>query len=95
MRTEPHFLIDRVAITFGAAVFGFVAAFVVAFPIYLFIGLASSDPGGIASLLFWKVPISFGLSFGILGLISPEFAADCLGKTWKGVVYVWRGIGGV
>jgi hypothetical protein len=95
METETHSLFDRVAIAFGAIVLGFGAGLVVALPLLFIVGAFTSDASSIGALLFWKVPLLLGLISGVVGFVSPSVAADWLGKTWKGVVYVWRGFSGV
>lgn len=95
METETHSLFDRVAIALGAMVIGCGAGLVVALPLLFIIGAFTSDVSSIGALVFWKVPILLGLISGVVGFVSPRVAADRLGKAWKGVVYVWRGFGGV
>ena len=89
METRSHSFFDRVAIAFSAMVVGCGAALVVALPLLLFIGMVvHSDFSKVGALLFWKVPILFGLVSGAVGFISPSFAADWLGKTWKDAVII-------
>ena len=95
METETRSLFDKVAIAFGAMVFGCGAGLVVGLPLLFIVGAFTSPSSSIGALLFWQVPILLGLVSGVVGFISPRFAADWLGKTWNGVVYVWRGFGGV
>lgn len=95
METESHSLFDKVAIAFGAMVLGCGAGLAVSFPLLLIVGVFTSDSSSIGALLFWKVPVLLGLVSGVIGLLSPRLAAHWLGKTWTGVVYVWRGLGGV
>lgn len=85
-----HSLFDRAAIAFGAMVIGCGAGLVVAVPVLLLIKILASEPGAICGSLFWKAPLLLGGLFGITGFISPNFAADWLGRAWKGAVYVWR-----
>lgn len=95
METETHSLFDRVAIAFGAMVLGCGAGLVVGLPLLFIVGAFTSDASSIGALVFWKIPILLGLIAGVVGFISPRFAADWLGKLWKGVANVWRGFSGV
>ena len=95
METETHSVFDRVAIAFGAMVLGCGAGLVVGLPLLLIVWAITSDASSIGALVFWKVPIVLGLVSGVVGFFSPRYAADGLGSLWKGVVNVWRGLGGV
>ena len=95
METDTHSLFDRVAIAFGGMVLGCGAGLVVGLPLLFVVGAFTSDASSIGALVFWKIPILLGLISGVVGFISPRFAADWLGRLWKGVVNVWRGFSGV
>ena len=95
METETHSLFDRVAIAFGAMVLGCGAGLIVGLPLLFIVWAFTSEVSSTGALVFWKLPILLGLISGVVGFISPRFAADWLGNVWKGVVYVWRGFGGV
>lgn len=72
------------------------AALVVALPLFLIVSLLfHTSLSGMGALLFLKIPILFAIVFGIVGFISPAYAADGPGKAWKGVIYVWRVFVGV
>ena len=90
MDTETYSLFDRVAIAFGAMVLGAGAGLAVGLPLLLIAGVFASEASGIGALFIWKMPLLLGLIFGAVGFVSPGFAADWLGKTWQGVVYIWR-----
>lgn len=95
MQTETYSLFDRVAIAFGAMLAGCCAGLAVSLPLLLILGIFTTDSSSLGALLFWKVPLLLGLVTGAVGFVSPRLAADLLGKAWKGVIYVWRGFGGV
>ena len=92
MKAEPLSLFDRVAIGFGATIAGAAAALALAFPFYYEIILESTDWDLLhyGELLLWTWPVRFGLLSGVVGFFFPRFAADCLGKAWEGVTFLWR-----
>lgn len=94
MKTGSNSFIDKVAIAFAAMVFGFGAALVASFPLLLILGVFCPDLDRIGPVLFWKLPVSVGIISGFAGFFSPEFAADWLGKIWKGAVCIWRAFSG-
>ena len=69
-------------------------ALIAALPLLYIIGLFSGKTYGVGALLFWKMPVLFGIVSGLVALISPGFAADLIGRIWHGVLYLWRVIGG-
>lgn len=94
MEEDTYSLFDRAAIAFGALVLGFGAGLSVGLPLLLIVGVVAAEISDIGALFFWKVPLLLGLIFGAIGFVSPGFAADWLGKTWQGVVYIWRVVSG-
>lgn len=92
MKTEPITLFDRVAIGFGATVLGYAAALVFAIPEAVeMLGYPSWDMARIGKLLFWKVPVLFGLFSGVAGFFFPVHWANGLGEVWRIVIGRWRG----
>ena len=90
-------MFDRVAIAFGAMVFGCGAGLVIGIPLSLIVGAFTSGASSAGALVFWKVPILLGLIFGVVGFISPRFAADWRGNLWVGrrlcLAWFWRSLG--
>lgn len=92
IKTEPITLFDRVAIGFGAAILGYCAGLVAAVPLTLdMFDYTSWDFARIAALLFYKVPILFGLFSGVAGFFFPVPWSNGLGEVWKIVINRWLG----
>lgn len=94
MNTDSSSFIDRVGIAFGAMILGCGAALSAAFPLLLILGVFYADLDRIAPFLIWKFPVSVGIISGVAGFISPEIAANLLGKIWKDAVFIWRAFAG-
>lgn len=90
MKTDPITLFDRVAIGFGAAVLGYGAGLAAAISFTLdMLADASGQTAGIWALLYYKMPIVFGLFSGVAGFFFPVAWANGLGEVWRIVIGRW------
>jgi hypothetical protein len=89
---ERTTLFDRLALTVGGAVVGYLSGLALGFVALMpacMVGLAKLDPAS-GHFFFYDLPIGISATSALGAAVAPEWTADGIAKLWHLVVALWR-----